>query len=175
MKPAHRGALLLVLGALSFVGDPAPYQASAQPIPALKAEEIIERLAPPPAPRTRSLGTRAFKLEPRTIDFQIGFDFDSARIRPDSIAQLDEIARALQAERLSELRFRVEGHTDAAGTAAYNDSLSERRARAVVEFLTARHIDADRLKPEGRGMRELAEPRNPLSAANRRVRIVTID
>ncbi len=175
MKLAYRGALLLLMGALGLVGVLAPLEASAQPSNALKAEEIIERLAAPPASRTRSLGTRAFKLEPRMIDFQIGFDFDSARIRPDGIAQLEEIARALQAERLAELRFRVEGHTDAAGTATYNDSLSERRARAVVEFLAARRIDVERLKPEGRGMRDLAEPGNPLSAANRRVRIVTID
>lgn len=144
--------------------------------PALRADEIIERLAPPAeASRTRSLGARAFRLEPRKIDFQIGFDFDSARIRGDSAPQLEEIARAMNAARLADIRFRIEGHTDATGAAAYNDALSERRARSVVDFLHARGVSAARLEAQGKGMRELADPANPGAAVNRRVRIVTLD
>lgn len=142
----------------------------------LRADDIVERLAPPAdTVRTRSMGARAFRLEPRKLDFQIGFDFDSARIGAESAPQLDEIAKAMSAERLAATRFRIEGHTDATGTSAYNDSLSERRARAVVEFLQARGIAVSRLEAEGKGMRELADPNNPGAAANRRVRIVTLD
>lgn len=142
----------------------------------LSAEEIVEQLAAPPEPpRTRSLAARAFRLEPRKLDFQIGFDFDSAKIRPESGPQLEEIARAMKAERLASVRFRIEGHTDATGTAAYNESLSDRRAKAVSDFLQRLGISASRLEAEGRGMRELADQANPRSAANRRVRIVTID
>lgn len=145
----------------------------AQPAQRMSADEIVDKLAPPA--KTRSLGQRAFRLEPRKLDFQIGFDFDSTKIRPDSLPQLEEIARAMTADRLASLRFKVEGHTDAVGTASYNENLSDRRARSVVEFLKARGIDASRLEAEGKGMRELADSANPQSAVNRRVRIVTID
>ena len=143
----------------------------------MSAEEIIEQLAAPPEQqvKTRSLAGRAFRLEPRKLDFQIGFDFDSASIRPESVPQLEEIARAMKAERLGAMRFRIEGHTDATGTAAYNESLSSRRARSVSDFLQKLGISATRLEAEGRGMRELADHANPYSATNRRVRIVTID
>lgn len=143
---------------------------------ALRADEIVERLAPPAdTVRTRSLGARAFRLEPRKLDFQIGFDFDSAKIRAESAPQLEEIAKAMSTERLAATRFRIEGHTDATGTVAYNDSLSERRAKSVVEFLQTRGIALSRLEAEGKGMRELADPNNPGAAVNRRVRIVTLD
>jgi outer membrane protein OmpA-like peptidoglycan-associated protein len=145
----------------------------AQPTRTLSADEIVEQLAAPP--RTRSLGQRAFRLEPRKLDFQIGFDFDSARIRSDSVPQLEEIVRAMNADRLASIRFRIEGHTDGVGTAVYNEALSDRRAKAVVEFLQSRGVVTSRLEAEGKGMRELADPANPQAAINRRVRIVTID
>jgi len=142
----------------------------------LSADEIVEKLAPRPEVRTRSMGgSRTLRVEPRQVDFQIGFDFDSARIRPDSIAQLEDLVRAMRADQLATQRFRIEGHTDAAGTPAYNEDLSQRRARAVLDFLVARGISIDRLMAEGRGMRELIDTANPLSAENRRVRVVARD
>ncbi len=45
----------------------------------------------------------------------------------------------------------VEGHTDATGSAAYNQSLSEKRAQSVIDFLTAAGIPAARLKAAGFG------------------------
>jgi outer membrane protein OmpA-like peptidoglycan-associated protein len=145
----------------------------AQAAQKMSAEEIVEQLSP--AFKTRSLSQRAFRLEPRKLDFQIGFDFDSAKVRPDSVPQLEEIARAMNAERLASVRFKIEGHTDAVGTSAYNDNLSDRRARSVVDFLKSKGVDPQRLEAEGKGMRDLADSANPRSAINRRVRIVTID
>ncbi len=165
-------ASLLVLGLLiAFLA----HSMAAEPVKPISADEIVDRLAPPGGARTRALSTRAFKLEPRKLDFQIGFDFDSARIRAESTQQLDEIARAMATERLLAVRFRIEGHTDGVGTADYNESLSHRRARAVVDFLKAAGIDGARLEFAGKGMRELADPSNPQAAVNRRVRIVTLD
>jgi OOP family OmpA-OmpF porin len=163
-----RRLIILLITAVSI-------SAQAQPSKPIGADEIVDRLAPPPAARTRSLGQRAFRIEPRTLDFQIGFDFDSAKIRPDGISQLEEIVRAMNAERLKGIRFRIEGHTDAVGTAAYNEALSDRRARAVMDFLRTQGVVASRLEAEGKGMRELADPSQPNAAVNRRVRIVTID
>jgi outer membrane protein OmpA-like peptidoglycan-associated protein len=81
----------------------------------------------------------------------------------------------MRADQLSTQRFRIEGHTDAAGTPSYNEDLSQRRALAVLDFLVARGVRVDRLAAEGRGMRELLDAANPLSAENRRVRVVARD
>jgi outer membrane protein OmpA-like peptidoglycan-associated protein len=72
-------------------------------------------------------------------------------------------------------RFRVEGHTDGKGQAAYNQQLSERRAAAVVQYLAQRGVGTERLQAQGKGFSELLKPEDPLAAENRRVRIVAIE
>jgi OOP family OmpA-OmpF porin len=50
------------------------------------------------------------------------------------------------------MRVEVAGHTDAIGTAEYNQGLSERRARAVYDYLTSHGVDASRISgPNGYG------------------------
>lgn len=140
--------------------------------PDASVDDIINALTP--APKTRAL-TRSLKVEPANIDLTINFDFDSAKIKDESKPQLDSLAKALQTERLATLRFQVEGHTDAQGTATYNDALSARRAASVVTFLTQAGVDSERLRFTGKGFRELLEPSDPKSATNRRVRILTLE
>ena len=88
---------------------------------------------------------------PLTIDLKgVNFDFDKSTLRPDAIAILDEAVSILQ--RYPALRVEVAGHTDLCGTDAYNQSLSERRARAVYDYLTSHGVDASRLAgPNGYG------------------------
>ena len=64
------------------------------------------------------------------------------------------------------------GHTDAKGTDAYNDKLSERRASAVRSLLAAIYdIDPARLQALGRGKSELKDKTRPKDGINRRVEI----
>ena len=88
---------------------------------------------------------------PVPIDLRgVNFDFDKSTLRPDAIAILNEAIEILQ--RYPELRVEVAGHTDAIGTDAYNQGLSERRAQAVYDYLTSNGIDASRLVgPNGYG------------------------
>jgi OOP family OmpA-OmpF porin len=88
---------------------------------------------------------------PLTIDLKgVNFDFDRATLRPDAIAILDEAISILQ--RYPQLRVEVAGHTDLCGSDAYNQGLSERRARAVYDYLTSHGVDASRLAgPNGYG------------------------
>lgn len=88
---------------------------------------------------------------PLTIDLRgVNFDFDKDTLRPESIAILDEAVSILQ--KYDQLRVEVAGHTDAIGTDAYNQGLSERRAKAVYDYLTGHGIDASRLAgPNGFG------------------------
>jgi OOP family OmpA-OmpF porin len=142
------------------------------------AAEIIERLAPRSAEAQPGLRTRSMRnLQPvaRLIDLNVQFEFDSAVIRPDARATLEQLRFALQSPRLAGVSFRVEGHTDAVGSADYNMTLSQRRANAVVEYLAGEGIDKARLMPLGKGFSELANPEDPLAPENRRVRIRALD
>jgi outer membrane protein OmpA-like peptidoglycan-associated protein len=109
------------------------------------------------------------------LDLTIHFDFNSDKLQDRSKPLLDNLASAMKNDRLSELKFRVEGHTDAKGTATYNEALSKRRADAVVTYLAQQGITTGRLQPEGKGFKELFITAEPLSALNRRVSIVTVN
>ncbi|KAA2286299.1 OmpA family protein [Arenimonas fontis] len=88
---------------------------------------------------------------PLTIDLKgVNFDFDKDTLRPDAIAILDEAIAILQ--KYPQLRVEVAGHTDSIGTEQYNQGLSERRAKAVYDYLINAGISAGRLVgPNGYG------------------------
>lgn len=140
----------------------------AQLVQQASPEQLIEKLTPP-APATRSL--RNLTPKPVTVDLSIQFDFDSANLQAVSKPLLDNLALAMNSERLAALQFRVEGHTDAKGKAEYNQELSARRAVAVQNYLISQSVGHDRLQAEGKGFSELLLPEKPLASENRRVRI----
>ena len=109
-----------------------------------------------------------------SLSLLIQFDFNSAKIRPESQPALQNLATALQSKELADANFAVEGHTDAKGSADYNLKLSQSRAEAVQKFLAAQGVTATRLVTAGKGATELANPNDPLAAENRRVRIVNL-
>ena len=142
-----------------------------QPLDKASTHELIEKLTPPAA-GTRSL--RNLTPKPVTVDLSVQFDFDSARLLPASKPLLDNLASAMNSERLSTLHFRVEGHTDAKGRADYNLQLSKRRAQAVLEYLTQQQVASVRLQAEGLGSTQLLLPERPEAGENRRVRITVL-
>ena len=88
---------------------------------------------------------------PVSIDLKgVNFDFDKSKLRPDAIVILNQAIDILK--RYPDLKVEVAGHTDLCGSDAYNQKLSERRAKAVYSYLTANGIDAARLVgPNGYG------------------------
>jgi outer membrane protein OmpA-like peptidoglycan-associated protein len=138
----------------------------------LSVDSMVEKLAP--APKTRSM-TRNLVPTQAKLDLTIHFDFNSDKLQDRSKPLIDNLASAMRNERLSELKFRVEGHTDAKGTATYNEALSKRRADAVVGYLAQQGIAASRLQPEGKGFRELFDTANPQAETNRRVTVVSVE
>jgi len=108
------------------------------------------------------------KSKPVGLDMMINFELASDELTSDAQKNLDVFVKALKDDRLKAAKFVVEGHTDASGSEAYNETLAERRAASVVEFITARGIEQDKLVAIGMGERA---PRtaNPLDAENRRV------
>ena len=79
----------------------------------------------------------------------IQFDFDSAKLRPSAKPILSELAKYLAAN--PAVKIEVQGHTCTIGSASYNMSLSDRRAKAVRDYLVNAGIDSSRLQPIGFG------------------------
>lgn len=179
--PCCSRPLTLLLALAVSLGLPATLWAQATP----SAAEMVEQLKaqPAPAPRTRSL--RNLTVEAATpegapaakpsLSLLIQFDFNSARVKPESQQALVNLAQALQSKELAESKFAVEGHTDAKGRADYNLKLSQQRADAVRAFLASNGVVDARLQAVGKGSGELANAADPLAAENRRVRIVNLN
>ncbi len=69
--------------------------------------------------------------------------------------------------------MRIEGHTDANGSDAYNQTLSEQRAKSMRDYLVRRHgIDRHRIPATGKGESEPFDARHPKRGINRRVEFV---
>lgn len=85
---------------------------------------------------------------PVLID-NIFYDFDKATLRPESTVALDELVKLLNEN--PNVTIELSAHCDYKGSAEYNKQLSQRRAEAVVEYLTAKGISRDRLSPVGYG------------------------
>ncbi|WP_167291177.1 OmpA family protein [Hymenobacter busanensis] len=80
----------------------------------------------------------------------IFFDFDKATLRKESTAELQRLVQLMTTEYPS-LRIEISGHTDNVGKAEYNKDLSQRRAKAVVDYLTGKGVAAARLTSAGYG------------------------
>ncbi|MEQ8432650.1 MAG: OmpA family protein [Oceanicaulis sp.] len=115
----------------------------------------------------------AIDEEGRVVLTGLFFEHDSAVLTDESAPALDQVAGFLQAR--PDMRFYVVGHTDATGTLNYNQTLSGRRAEAVVAALASGYgVDGARLAGHGVG------PLSPVfsnrseagRAQNRRVELV---
>jgi OOP family OmpA-OmpF porin len=79
----------------------------------------------------------------------VNFDFDKSTLTPNAKSILDGVGDSLQ--KASSIKVEVGGHTDALGTDEYNQKLSERRAKSVINYLTERGVDGGRMSPKGYG------------------------
>jgi outer membrane protein OmpA-like peptidoglycan-associated protein len=77
------------------------------------------------------------------------FDTDEASLKPGAMLAMDRLARFLETH--ADTRLVIEGHTDSTGPDAYNQELSQRRARAVADELVSRGIASSRFEAIGRG------------------------
>ncbi len=118
-------------------------------------------------PRTNAKANLSRGWKPGSICWSISIS-NSAVLAPDAQAKLSEFAKALKDNRLKAHTFLVEGHTDASGSATYNDGLSERRAQSVTAFLLSNGIEPSRISAIGVGETHPRNP-NPYDPVNRRV------
>lgn len=121
----------------------------------------------------KSINTAMQKANTKALSMQILFAYNSADLTQAAQDQLKPVGEALASEKLQNLGFVVEGHTDAIGSNDYNKNLSEERAASVKQFLVDMyHINPSRIQIIGKGKNNLFDPRNPASEVNRRVRII---
>lgn len=111
----------------------------------------------------------------RQFNIEINFDFDSARIRPESYEAVGLIADALHTPYLQGQTFFIVGHTDAKGTREYNLELSRKRAASIREALvTTFRVPGEYLFAVGLGEEQLRDPAKPDAAENRRVQLINM-
>lgn len=171
-------ALVIVLGLLPAMAGAADRSSA---IPPPSAEDIAAKLdgatrSFTPQGAGRGITNSAAGTEGlAAIDLTINFEFNSAALTDDGAVLVGNLGRALKDPRLAGKRFRIEGHTDAVGGAAFNQRLSEQRAETVRRQLATRNtIDAARIEVVGYGKSRLLDPTRPEAGANRRVRVVNL-
>jgi len=150
---------------------------SQERIQSISNEELLEKLTPRNAPKTRSLGRNLIKDSQSTqsnpsVDLVIQFEFGSAKLLDESKPLLNKLAAVMNANGLSEYTFNIEGHTDSVGSDIYNKQLSEQRAATVINYLAAKGINKNRLTGIGKGSSSPLIVDRPDSPENRRVRII---
>ena len=108
------------------------------------------------------------------ITLYINFETGKSAIKNESQNIIDQIAEMLNSN--PSLKISVEGHTDNVGTAAANKTLSEARAKEVMNALAAKGIDKSRLNAKGWGQEKpIADNKTDEGKAkNRRVEIVKL-
>ena len=152
------------------VQEPAPAPApEPEPAPA-PAPAAAAEPAPAPAPAPVAAPTS----EKVSFAADAFFDFDKSVLKPEGKAKLEALVSKLQGTDIGVIV--ATGHTDWTGTDAYNQKLSERRARAVKAFLVSKGVPESRVFTEGKGERQpVADNRSREGRAkNRRVEVEVV-
>ena len=170
--------------------EAAPTTATPEGTPRVSATRgfSLSRPTPPPTrpkatpPRTprqtasnqRRPQNRPVAIQPGRVDLRLAFGNGSSTLSSTAQTQIRAFAEALRRPQLANVRVRIEGHTDSSGGRAINQSLSQRRAQAVADYLISQGVPQSRLEVRGFGY-ERPLPGRPASASeNRRVEAVRI-
>ena len=130
----------------------APPSVNAEENEVLGWRDIVRELNPP---RKKGIGYESdgapAPAPPRAALSAIQFEYNSHQLTGKALAQVNELAVALEEGVLRTFRFAVQGHTDSVGSNEYNRGLSLRRARSVKEHLVSGNISPHRLVEVGLG------------------------
>jgi OOP family OmpA-OmpF porin len=132
-------------GTMAFQGEKA-FTVSGREQP--KAEE--PKPAPAPEPEKKHVNIRKNKIE---IDEKIQFEHDKAAILPASYGILDEVVKIMK-ENPQVKKILVEGHASSDGDAQHNLTLSDDRAKSVMNYLVEHGVEKTRLSAKGFGTKQ---------------------
>ncbi len=143
-----------------------------QAIPDAKA--VAEGLFPEDAcEQLKAAGFKCMGFKP-AVRYSLpatAFKLGSAELPETLKRQLEVFAEVLKTKKGSGKVVRIEGHADASGAAAFNQTLSQQRAQAVKDFLVGLGAEAALLDPVGLGSASPKNTKDPFAAENRRVEI----
>lgn len=147
-----------------------------KPAPAPAATTVAAPAAAAPAQKAATQPAAGAPTQAvAAVAINIMFAFNSDQLTPQGRQILDNLGQALNSERLKGNRFMLEGHTDSKGSDAYNQALSERRAKSAMDYLVAAHkVERARLVTVGKGEAEPLDPSNPERDINRRVQVMNL-
>jgi len=98
------------------------------------------------APEIRAKDRKNFVFQP------IYFDFDKTEIKPEYYNFLNSMVNVIDGH--SDLRIKVIGYTDSKGSDIYNIDLSQRRAKAIIDYFVAQGLSKDRIQIDFKGENE---------------------
>lgn len=101
------------------------------------------------------------------------FEQGKVDLTDDAKFVLHDLQKLMDKDEHKNVKLKIVGHTSAEGDAAFNQKLSENRAKAVVDFLVSQGISESRLSYEGKGSSEPLDANNP--EVNRRTQIIVIN
>jgi OmpA-OmpF porin, OOP family len=96
-----------------------------------------------------TLNGKVVKLSNLHILNNVLFDYDSQKLLQDSYHELNEVIAILKEH--PDLKIKISGHTDNSGSDRYNQTLSERRAQSVKNYLISQGISEGRIQTKGYG------------------------
>jgi outer membrane protein OmpA-like peptidoglycan-associated protein len=138
-------------------------------------EDVVKALVPTKKLRSPRGVTIQGDESPPSIDLHIPFEFNSDKLTTEAMLTLKRLGAALKDPRLSNYKFKIAGHTDAKGSAEYNQKLSERRAASVRNYLIFQYdLEPERIETAGFGKSQLLDPAKPEDGINRRVQVINI-
>jgi len=153
-------------------------QAVAPEIPLIDKADLVARAKPlntgSIANDKMAASNLAQSALPGKVIPNIEFEYDSARLKPNSFPALDNAVVTVKA--WGGAKVAVHGHTDKKESSkeVYNLDLSQRRAQAVGDYLISKGVDAGRLTIKGYGFSQPIGENDPKTGnlANRRVEII---
>lgn len=104
------------------------------------------------SPNLRDLLLDRFELNKVFVLDDIYYDFDRWNIRPDAARELDGLVYIMNENPIT---IELSSHTDSRGSDSYNETLSQRRAEAAVQYLISQGIDPTRMTAKGYGESQL--------------------
>ena len=111
---------------------------------------VVDRLDEcPGTAKGTPVDKRGCKIEGDYVLKGVNFESNSDVLRPGASAVLDDVVAVLL--KYPEIRIEIQGHTDSDGAAAYNESLSARRATTVRDYLASDGVAVDRMVVRGYG------------------------
>lgn len=138
---SYYGGIKLALGGAAAVAA----------APVIVAPVVVAKPEPKPEPKKEMKAKLEVVKKSLSVVREINFASGSTNIKPESFAVLNTAAAKLAPFMEQVSGITIHGHTDTTGAAAYNKSLSQKRAEAVAKYLASKGIDASKMTAIGHG------------------------